>query len=117
MEKVTITNSNHKLLYSDRFCCLSKEDTKIVYRFDDNSILTIVIKFCDDNDGVRLQTNAKENGTIEFILYNFKNPLGTGSKRPIKIGSYNEKDISVMFFAFVVGEASPILDLSLYIEV
>ena len=117
MEKVTITNNNHKLLYSDRFCCLSQEETKIEYRFDDNSILTMVIKFCEDNNGVRFHTNAKENGIIEFILFNFKNPLGIGTKKPINIGSYNEKEISLLLFAFVVGEASPILDLSLYIEV
>lgn len=107
---------NKKLVYANRICCFDNDAVELHHKFNDNDILSIKFMFRYDEANLRYELSSPENGRIELILYNFKNPMGTGLKQPIEIAQYKDKGIYLVFFVFKLDQANPILDLALYLE-
>ena len=114
MENVTVKQGNKKLLFANRICCFNREAVHIKYKFDEHSILPIIINFYENTEKPHYE--AKLSGKDVVIdLYNFNNSLGTGPAEPIKLGSYKNKKIYLILYVFVIGN-TPILDLNIYTE-
>ena len=115
--KIQVIENNKLLLYSNRICCFSNDTISLKYEFDEKSVLTMVFHFhYNENNGQDLKIKSEGNDKIIIDSYNFKNPLGTGLKEPMKIAKYKEQDLYIVFFIYKMNECNPIIDLSLYME-
>lgn len=85
-----------------------------VVEFDKDSVLSMKIRFEDEESGKQKVRGDVEGDVISLVCVNFNNPLGTGLKRAMKIGDYNGKGI---YFVFVVrGQKPKTLEYSIYLE-
>lgn len=111
-----IKTSKYNLLYSNRICCIDNEHIEILLTFDDINQLSVEFKFLNDEQEVRYALSSPQNKKVIIELFNFKNPLGTGLKKPIGIAKFNDKQICLSFNIVKQEEANPILDFSFFIE-
>lgn len=105
------------LIETGRVCCFDNKGITLVFEIgEDASLLSIIIKFDYDDKGLRYSIKSPENGTIELMLYNFINPLGSGLKAPIEIAKYKGKRVFFVFYVYKLNDSNPVIDFSLYLE-
>lgn len=71
---------------------------------DDSFGFDLLIKFTsNDEEQQRLQQSVSGN-TITFNCVNFDNPLGTGTKKPIELATFNSKKVYINFWVNALGD-------------
>lgn len=116
--RAKITCGNATLTYTNRIICFDSREIRLDIQLteDKNDILKLrfVFEYTDD-DKINMSINPKENGSIVIRLINFKNPLGTGLKKPLRVAKINDNYVYIIFNVNKAEGASPILDLSVYV--
>lgn len=113
-----IDTENVYLVYSNRICCFNDDYTRVYLDISDKATLNLTFKFHynNDNEETRCQISSPENGFVILNLYNFNNPLGSGTISPYLLGTLNDKKIYIKFYVYKIAKCDPILDFSIYME-
>ncbi|KAB2966334.1 DUF6864 domain-containing function [Zoogloea sp.] len=73
--------------------------------FIDN--IKLVFAFQTDPGGTRLEQGPVLNNELTLFLYNFNNPMGSGTTAPLEIGSIRGKRLWVSFAVYSMSPDSP----------
>ncbi len=79
----------------------------------------LTFKFLTDKSTEGQKMDAETPNTHEVILKltNFKNPLGTGTARPVEFATNGDgKKLFINFYVYVVGDSSQTLQYTIYKE-
>src|SRR5690348_201355 len=69
------------------------------------SNLTFVFSFVnDDSRSQEALTEVVSATRLKLVLYNFSNPLGTGTTEPISIGNLNDRRLYIAFSVYGLGD-------------
>lgn len=81
--------------------------------------LKVIFRFVDETgDGkARIDGKVLDAHTLEVTLFNFKNPLGTGTTQPIPIGSLADRQIYIHFRAYGLDQADRTLHFTVFREI
>ncbi|MFS0689404.1 DUF6864 domain-containing function [Sporosarcina sp. 179-K 8C2 HS] len=72
-----------------------------------NFPLKIIMVFKNDSKTEpHMEPATIDNTTLSLILYNYNNPLGTGSTRPLKIADYQGKHIYLNYRIYSLSDTS-----------
>lgn len=114
----TIINYKNKIvLYTGRICCYNNEFIELHCKIDSTNTLNIKFLFFNDKNNKKTYIKSNiSNKTFNIELFNFNNPLGSGTLRPVRIATYKNKPIEITFSAYKLNNASPILDVTIYTE-
>lgn len=82
---------------------------------DDESI-TLVFAFEDDEDdeGARVESEVIDATTLELNLVNFANPLGSGSPKPVEVGTLDGDPLHLHFRVRRLEGSDPELTYTVY---
>lgn len=89
---------------------------EIRFTFDESKFLRLIFNFHDDGSGPegRVEVKILAETHVELNLYNFTNPLGDGTKRPIEIGQLNGRPLSLHFRVYHLPDADKTLQFSIF---
>ncbi|MGE6376588.1 DUF6864 domain-containing function [Peribacillus muralis] len=70
--------------------------------------LTLELDFANQENSTAQSINAQTKGesTLSLMFYNFNNPLGSGSGKPVQLGTYQNKFIYLNFRVFSISNTS-----------
>lgn len=112
IEKTNIYSGNCELIDS-RTVLYYESDEPIEIEEVFNSSFKILIRIRNENTdagemGLRLRVDAEKN-TIEYDCINFNNQLGSGTNRPIEIGTIAGKKMYIHFWIYAMGGSNGIV--------
>ena len=106
IEKTNIYLGNYELIDS-RSVILFDSEIPIQIEEVFNSKFKIILRFISQKDDAgihNIQVNVDiQNNIIEYKCMNFDNPLGTGTNKPIEIGTISGKKVYVHFWLYALG--------------
>lgn len=84
---------------------ISYDSSPITIEFGDNNTnLALNIEFKNTEDGKALiETGDVVNNSLQLILSNFNNQLGSGSIKPIAIGTWDNMTLSFSFRVYTLN--------------
>jgi len=99
------SSSNHIILESGSVITYSNSnEVHFSIKMDDSFSFDLILKFSsDDEKQYRLEQNVTNN-TITLDCINFDNPMGTGTKKPIELATFNNKKIYINFWVNSLGK-------------
>ncbi len=103
--QISLYSGNYKIIDSGQtFLFGENTDFEIKLVSDNNFEIIIIINFEKDTGEQRMEQNVNEN-IIRLSCYNFEE-LGTGLTKPIRIALIDGKEIYLMFWSYVEGNAN-----------
>lgn len=106
IEKTNIFSDNCELVDSKSVILFGGDKPVEIEEIFNNSF-KIIIKITmekKEGDEQALQLNVDPaTNTIEYRCFNFDNPLGTGTSKPIEIGTIENKKIYIHFWIYAMG--------------
>ncbi|MCZ7399674.1 MAG: hypothetical protein O8C62_08375 [Candidatus Methanoperedens sp.] len=69
-----------------------------------NETLKIIFEFKDEEgkDDLRVEANTSDAQNLKVTFFNFKNPMGSGSVKPIPIGSLDGRRIYIQYIIYAL---------------
>ncbi len=102
--QISLYSDNYKIINSGQtFLFGANADFRIKIVSDNNFEIPIIIKFENDNREQRIEQKVSEN-IIWLNCFNFDD-LGTGLTKPISIARIEGKEIYLMFWSYIEGNA------------
>jgi hypothetical protein len=100
--KIPIKTFGEDVLFSG--FCHAEAEGEITFTI---SAIAVTIRFKSDSDKQRIETEAEGEKTLIIKAYNFSNNLGTGLLKPIRIGTYKGRHLSLLFSVASYNKESP----------
>lgn len=99
------SSSNYIILESGSVITYSNENGVLFsIKMDDTFSFDLIIKFTGNGEKQhQLQHNVSDN-TITLNCVNFDNPLGTGTRKPIELATFNNKKVYINFWVNALGD-------------
>ncbi len=121
IENSTITSSGCELIDSRSILLFDSEKPILIEEVFSRNFKIIISIVCleDDSDKQNISFHViPEDNTIEYECYNFDNSLGTGTRKPVEIGTYGDKRVFFHFWIYTMGDKDVTrrLEYSLWIE-
>lgn len=82
----------------------------------DSEALTIVCAFEADDGEQRVETEVLDESTLRFAFINFANPLGSGSTRPVEVGTLDGRPLLFHFRVHAIEGSDPVLGYTFYLR-
>ncbi|MBQ2961097.1 MAG: hypothetical protein IJE09_07740 [Oscillospiraceae bacterium] len=99
------TSSNHIILDSGSAITFnSTAELSLSCKMDDTFSFSLVLQFESNGDGQHVLKQSISGNTITLTCFNFDNPLGTGTTKPIELATFNGKKIYFNFFVYALGD-------------
>ncbi len=111
-----IESGSAELIASDNVISFSGNPITITFGSPDET-LQIIFEFKDEEgkEDLRIEANAIDPKTLKVTLINFKNPLGSGSTKPVAIGSLDGRRLYVHYRVYSLSDtADKILHFNIY---
>lgn len=101
-----IRSEKFEVIASGSFITFDNEPT-VIEIGDKDEALKIIINF-EDNESEKLDLKVEliSNLELKFILTNFKSTIGSGTVKPIPIGTHNEKDLFISFAVYKLNDST-----------
>jgi len=69
--------------------------------------LTFIFEFLTDKEGKqRLEKESLSTKVLKLKIFNFNNPLGTGTTKPIEMGTINNRKLYLAFTVYALDKDS-----------
>lgn len=80
--------------------------------------LKLVFQFTDEagRDEPRQEGKSPDPTTLEVTLFNFKNPLGSGTIKPIPIGTLAGRQLYMHYRIYALGASDKMLHFTIFRE-
>ncbi len=99
------SSSNHVILESGSVITYSDENEVLFsIKMDDSFSFDLLIKFTSNGENQQQLHQSVSNNTITFDCVNFDNPLGTGTRKPIELATFNNKKVYINFWVTALGD-------------
>lgn len=99
------SSSNHVILESGSVITYSNENEVLFsIKMDDSFGFDLLIKFTSNGEKQQQLQQSVSGNTITFNCVNFDNPLGTGTKKPIELATFNSKKVYINFWVNALGD-------------
>jgi hypothetical protein len=92
-----------KFVLRDSFSFVVIRDEPIHIKLADDMNLEFVFVDDPDNKKHSLESSIIKNTTLQYILRNFNNPLGTCTTEPLLIGDLDKKNLYIHFSVHTIG--------------
>lgn len=100
-EPISLKSSNKDIFASGTVHTFSLDNLEIQL-----SNLKFIISFINDGGGSRWEINPVSNIEMTLRLFNIKNTLGTSLSEPIKVGTYQNRELYFMFTVYAITNSS-----------
>lgn len=70
------------------------------------SNLRVIFDFISNSDAQKLEHEAIDSTTLKIKIFNFENPLGTGTNTPLPIGTINSRRLYLTFIVHSLSKES-----------
>jgi len=79
--------------------------------------LTLILVFIDDESSkARVNPSTPNPNTLRLELHNFRSPIGSGTTKPIPIGTLLGKPLSIHYRVYDIGEGDKTVHYTIYQE-
>lgn len=83
-----------------------------------NETLKLIFEFKDEEgkgkESIRVDANQLDPKTLKLTLFNFKNSLGSGTSKPIPIGSLDGKRLHIHYRVYSLTGSDKMLHFNIY---
>lgn len=102
-----IRTGNHIVISAGSVILFDQKSTvELTVEIGTGFTIIVEIEFRDDDSNKQLikkEIKSEEN-YIKLICYNFDNPLGTGTTGALSIANYNNKEVSMHVWSYLLGD-------------
>lgn len=99
--QVRISSSGKDILSTGTVNVFDKKDLR--FSFED---MTIIMEFIDDKGKQNIEGEAQSDKILKIKIFNFISSLGTGTTKPMKIGSISSRELYLSFVVYCLNEDS-----------
>lgn len=79
--------------------------------------LTLIFAFKDDGQlETRIDATKPNPNALQFNLYNFRNPLGSGTSRPVPIGTLAGQKLYLHYRVYDIGNSDKTIHYTIYLS-
>lgn len=99
------SSSNHTVLESGSVITYSNENEVLFsIKMDDTFSFDLLLKFTSNGEEQHQLQQSVSGNTITLNCVNFDNPLGTGTKKPIELATFDNKKVYINFWVNALGD-------------
>ena len=111
-----IQTGEKELLESETFLTIGLGETVITVGDEPKEALKFIFDFVK-GEKQNIAWNAVDNKSLKLTLTNWDNPLGTTLTAPVEVGTFNNRQLFILFYVKKAGEDGQLREVtvSLYL--
>lgn len=113
----TVKSGPAEVIASGTVIAFDNQPIEITVTLPDYTFIWL-LNFIDEDgkDELRTDNRVIDENTLEMTFYNFKNPLGSGSISPLKIGTYNNKSLFIHYRIYDLNTSDKTIHYTIFLN-
>ena len=118
MDNIKMKSGSADILATGTVIAFSGNPIEIEFGVGDDR-LKIIFVFKDeegkDSKDLRTEGKSLDDSTLQITFFNFSNPLGSGSSKPIDFGALNNRRLYINYRIYELREGDKTLHYTIYL--